>query len=304
MNAIEVSGVSKYFKSKTGKFWALRDVNLNIKKGEIFSILGPNGAGKSTLLNLITNTLTVSEGQVRILGVNANKNPEILEKVGFMSSESHIHWSLRVRDVLNFYGRLYGVKKSVIVKRREQLIKEFDLEKISGKSFHVLSTGERARLVFAKALLHEPKVILLDEPTSGLDPEMAQRVRKMIRKINKAGTTVILTSHNMAEVEQLSDQIAFIHQGKIVDIGTVEKVKLNHFSTFDAYFKVSEVKNKVLLRKKGFIVKGKMLRKTLQVGESLSKWLAFLDKQKIEVLEVETKQPSLEDYFVKIANKK
>ena len=304
MGAVEISNVGKYFKSKTGQFWALRDVSLNIKKGEIFSILGPNGAGKSTLLNIITNTLTASEGKVKILGIEACKNPEILEKVGFMSSESHIHWSLRVRDVLNFYGRLYGVKKSVLVKRREQLIKEFDLEKISGKKFHVLSTGERARLIFAKALLHQPKVILLDEPTSGLDPEMAQRVRKMIQKVNRAGTTVILTSHNMTEVEQLSNQIAFIHQGKIVDIGTVEKVKLKHFSTFDAFFKVNEVKNKTLLRKKGFTIKGKMLRKTLQVGESLSKWLSFLDKQKIDVLEVETKRPSLEDYFVKIANKK
>jgi ABC-2 type transport system ATP-binding protein len=304
MNAVEISGVSKYFKSKKGQFWALRDVSLNIKKGEIFSILGPNGAGKSTLLNIITNTLTASEGNVKILGMEARNYPDILEKVGFMSSESNVHWSLHVRDVLNFYGKLYGVKKSVLVKRREQLIKEFDLEKISGKSFHVLSTGERARLIFAKALLHQPKVILLDEPTSGLDPEMAQRVRKMIRKINKAGTTVILTSHNMTEVEQLSDQIAFIHQGKIVDIGTVEKVKLKHFSTFNAYFKVSEVRNKTLLRKKGFVIKGKMLRKTLQVGESLSKWLAYLDKQKIDVQEVETKRPGLEDYFVKIANKK
>lgn len=303
MAVIEVKGISKCFKEKGKKFWALREVNLSIREGTIFSLLGPNGAGKSTLLNIMTNVLSATEGEVRVLGKDVSKNIEVLEKIGFMSGDSYFHWSLNARDILNFYGRLYGVGKKVRKRRIEELIKKFDLEKVSRKKFEILSTGERIRLVLAKALIHKPKILLLDEPTTGLDPEMARRVRKLIKRLNKKGVTVVLTSHNMREVEELSDEVGFIYEGRVVDLGTVEKVKMKHFSNYDVYFKVKEVYGKVLLERKGFLVRGKVLKKSLGMGEDLSEWLAFLHGQGLVVENVETKRPSLEDYFVKIMRK-
>ncbi len=309
MKAIEITNLSKIYKVKKKDFYALKDINLIIEKGEIFGLLGPNGAGKTTLLSILIGLLYPDKGDAKILGVKPYSNRDVLERMNFVSGETRFHWSLFVKDILNYYGMAYNIPKAIRQKRIEELIDFFEINHIRNKKFAWLSTGERMRLVLAKALLNKPEVLLLDEPTLGLDPDIAIKVRKEIRRVNKIfGTTILLTSHYMNEVEQLSDRIAFINKGEIVDVGSVEKVKLSKFETYDVTVQVDKIKNKPVnegvLRTAGFKVSGNKISKTLSYEENLSEVLSTISGLGYKIHDVQTKKPTLEDYFVKILNHK
>jgi len=301
MDAIEIQGVSKKFREKGRDFWALRDVSFSVKKGEIFGLLGPNGAGKTTLLNIVIKLVSPDSGKIKILGKDAEKDSKYLDTINFVSGDTKFAWVLSSQDVMNFYSIAYKIPKEKRQKRIKNLLEFFGIYDIRNKRFGDLSTGQRMRLIFAKAMLNRPEVLLLDEPTLGLDPAIAIRVRGEIKRVNrKFGTTIILTSHHMNEVEQLSDRIAFIYKGEIVDMGRVEKVKLKRFGTYEVSIKVKKVLDRGFLKKQGFQVSGSILRRRLLIGDSISNVLSMLQKRGYELIDVETKKPTLEDYFVKI----
>ena len=300
MDAIEIEGVSKKFGGKRA-FWALRDVNITVKSGEVFGLLGPNGAGKTTLLSILVKLLIPDSGKVRILGEDIEKGDSYLERINFVSGDTRFHWVLTVDDILKFYSLAYNIPEEKRRERVENLVKFFDIEKVRKRRFSQLSTGEKMRLIFAKAMLNHPQVLLLDEPTLGLDPEIAIRVRKEIARVNREfKTTILLTSHYMSEVEQLSDRVAFIYKGEIVDMGKVEKVKFRMFESYDVFIKVKKVLNKSFLYRHNFQVSGNTLKKRLSLDDNLSKVLSLLHKNGYEILDVKTKKPTLEDYFVKM----
>jgi ABC-2 type transport system ATP-binding protein len=303
MYAIEVSKVSKKFRERGKNFYALRNVSLNVEQGEILGILGPNGAGKTTLLNIIVGIVEPDSGRVKILGKTCDSS--VLASMNFVSGESRFHFSLRVRDVLDVYARIYGLTPQEKSERVKDLVEKFGLKRVYNRKYGYLSTGEKVRVAFAKALLNKPKIILFDEPTLGLDPEIAIRVRKEIKSLNKKhGVTIILTSHYMNEVEQLSDRIAFISDGEIVDIGSVESVKLSKFSTYDVVITVDRIKYRAFLDKNKFAIDGHRLHMTLSHGEDISRILALLNDKGFKILDIQTKKPTLEDYFVKILGDK
>ncbi|MFH0890029.1 MAG: ABC transporter ATP-binding protein [Candidatus Aenigmatarchaeota archaeon] len=230
MDAIDVINVSKKFRSEGKEFSALKDVSLSIKRGEIFALLGPNGSGKTTLINIITGLVIPDSGKVKILGKDVAKFPEIIEKVGLVSNEARFHWALDTRDVLNFYGMVYGIKRRERKKKADELIDFFGLSRIQKRRVDSLSTGEKMRLSFAKALLNKPKILLLDEPTLGLDPYISAKLRKEIRHINRTfGTSMLLTSHYMKEVRELASRVAFIMKGEILDVRRTRGVDLEKY---------------------------------------------------------------------------
>ncbi|MBI4177690.1 MAG: ABC transporter ATP-binding protein [Candidatus Aenigmarchaeota archaeon] len=230
MNAIEVIDVSKKFKVSGKEFYALKDVSLGIKKDEIFGLLGPNGSGKTTLINIIIGLLTADEGNVKLLGKDVGKFPDITEKVGLVSNDARFHWALNVKDVFTFFGMVHGLEKRERERRASELADFFGLEKILKRRVDGLSTGERMRLSFAKALMNKPSILLLDEPTLGLDPSISIKLRKEIKNINKEfGTPMLLTSHYMREVQQLADRVAFIYRGEIMDTRDVRGVDLEKY---------------------------------------------------------------------------
>lgn len=301
MNVIEVENVSKIFREKGKKFYALKNVTLNVRKEEIFGLLGPNGAGKTTLINIIIGILAQDSGTIKVFGQDISSGKDYLSKMNSVSGTTRFHWSLRPMDVLKIYSILYNVPKKSREKKIEFLFRFFGLHRIRHKKFYMLSTGEKMRLIFAKAMLNEPKLLILDEPTLGLDPDIAINVRKEIKKLNKKfGTTVMLTSHYMNEVEQLADSIAFINKGEIVDMGHIEKVKLKTFSTYMAEIKVKKLKNIPFLEKCGFKIRKNILFKELPLEKNISEELYMLVKKGFEIVDVKTKKPTLEDYFVKI----
>lgn len=243
MSIIEIENVSKKFLLNGKEFYALKNINLEIEKGEIFALLGPNGAGKTTLINCMTNLLIPDSGKIRLLGEEVTT--EIIEQINVVSGETRFHEALQPNDILNFYGKLYGLKKNELEKTIKTLLKFFGIEHLAKSRFSSLSTGERMRLIFAKALLNKPKILLLDEPTLGLDPNFSTSLRKEIKRINKKyKTTILLTSHYMPEVQELSDRVAFIHKGKIIDITKTKNIKSKYSSMEDYFIKMSTRKKK------------------------------------------------------------
>jgi ABC-2 type transport system ATP-binding protein len=302
MNVIEIRNVSKRFKEHGKWFTALDNVSLGVRRGEIFGLLGPNGAGKTTILNILLGILSPDSGEVRVFGKDVLRDRDILERMNFVSGETRFHWQLSIEDVLRFHGMSYGLERDVIDERIKKLTRFFGIDDIIERRFYNLSTGQRMRLIFAKAMINEPEIVLFDEPTLGLDPSIAIKIRKEIKRINREkGTTIFLTSHYMSEIEQLSDRVAFISEGRIIDIGTVEKVKLRKFSTYDVFLGVRGIKDRDYLKRNGFDVLGKnKIHKTLYLGESLTRVLSMLSERGIEVTNIETRKPTLEDYFIRI----
>ncbi len=228
---IKVQHLSKIFISQTKGLKvikALDDVNLEVQEAEILGVLGPNGAGKTTFLNILSTLLLSDSGSIEILGIKAvAKNFYQLRKLLNMSSGyPNFPWSLTVEENLKFYGRLYGLSSRQLIRKMEELIAMFGLEKYAKQRFEELSSGTKQKLALAKALLNEPKILFLDEPTVGLDPDVAIKTREIIIKIFKASRiTILLTTHNMKEAELLCQRIAFIKQGRIIKLATPQELK-------------------------------------------------------------------------------
>jgi len=242
MKAIEIRNVSKTFKGYGQKFYALKNVSLDITQGEILALIGPNGSGKTTLINIILGLLLPEKGRIKIFGKSV-EDASFLENVNLASGEEKFHWMMTVNDILNFFSSVYGLDSSVRKQRIKELVNLLGLSNILKRRFDWLSTGERMRLALAKSLLNKPKVLLLDEPTLGLDPEIAIKIRNEIKKLNKIyKVTILLTSHYMLEVEQLADRFAFINKGEIVEIGEISQFKRKR-QTLEEYF-VEKVEGK------------------------------------------------------------
>ncbi len=245
MSLVEISRVSKQFRRQgpkvegSGKFFALNDVSLSVRDGEILGILGPNGAGKTTLLNILLGIIYSDSGTVKIFGQDIRKT-SLGGRIGYVSGEERFHWAMSVLDIMNFGGILCGLGSSERKASVGELVEAFGLKKVLNSKFDVLSTGEKMRLALAYALISKPGLLLLDEPTLGLDPDIAIRVRKEIRRINKKlGTTIILTSHYMKEVEELCDRVAFISKGRVMHIGTVSEIRKKYPNLEDYFVKMT-----------------------------------------------------------------
>jgi ABC-2 type transport system ATP-binding protein len=220
MNVIELSGVSKHF----GKIKALDKVSLTIKEGEILGLLGPNGAGKTTLISIMMGLLSRNDGKMTILGKNADTSwKDIKKNMNIVSGFSGVHPSMRVDEFLRYYALLYDIPK------REQRMKEvMALTNISDKKTQQvrdLSAGYTQRVLFAKALLNKPKLLFLDEPTVGLDVEIGLKIKALVKRLGQEGTTIIFTSHNLHEVEEICTAITLIMNGRIKKSGTVAEFK-------------------------------------------------------------------------------
>lgn len=217
-NIIETTNLVKNF----GNFRAVDGLSLEIKEGNITGLLGPNGAGKTTTIQMILDLITPTSGTIKIFGLDMkNHREEILSKVNFSSPYVALPTNLKVIENLKTFARLYGVKD--INKKIDELVDFFDIRDLLPKMTSKLSTGQLTRLNLTKSLLNDPKLLLLDEPTSSLDPDIADRTRKLLKRIQKErGVSILYTSHNMEEIVELCEEVIFINHGKVKDKGTPE----------------------------------------------------------------------------------
>ena len=217
-SVIQVRNLTKKF----GNTVALSGISFDVNESEIFGLLGPNGAGKTTVIDILAGLLIKDSGEAKILG----KDPEeVKDKMNFVSSSAWLTGIMSVHENLKVYAKLYGVTD--INKRIDYLLDLFEISNLKNKQYQTLSTGQQMRVNLCKGLINNPKVLLLDEGTVGLDPNIADKIRKVIKE-QKKNTTILFTSHNMFEVEQLCDRIAFLQKGKIIWQGTATKLKEIH----------------------------------------------------------------------------
>jgi ABC-2 type transport system ATP-binding protein len=218
--AIEVKSLQKSYKDNK----VLKDVDFEVKKGEIFALLGSNGAGKTTIVKTLSTLLKFDGGTAKICGYDVNKNPEkVRENISLTGQFTAVDGILTGKENLILVAKLRGVSNSEKV--ANDLLNQFDLVKAANKRADTYSGGMRRRLDIAMSLIGNPAVIFLDEPTTGLDPEGRLEVWKTIEELAKGGTTILLTTQYLDEAEALADRIAILHDGKILVNGTFEELK-------------------------------------------------------------------------------
>jgi len=213
--AIEINNLSKQYRNTL----AVKNINFKINKGAIIGLLGPNGCGKSTTIGMILGLIKPTSGTVVINGQNIENNrTSLLEKMNFISPYAELPKKLTVEENLKVYGRLYGVKN--LKDRIYNVMKKLNLTQFITRKTGELSSGQKNRVSLAKALINDPEILLLDEPTASLDPDVGDYIRKIIEDFaaNK-GTTILLASHNMNEVERLCDEVMMMKNGEIIDKG-------------------------------------------------------------------------------------
>ncbi len=242
---IKVTNLTKRF----GVFHALDGVSFHISRGEIVGLLGPNGAGKTTTMNIITGYIPATSGEVRITGVDVNENPlEVRKKIGYLPECTPLYSEMTIVSYLRFIAEIRGIEKAAVNRRITEIIKTFALESMLEKSMGQLSKGYRQRVGLAQAWIHEPDILILDEHTSGLDPKQQVEIRDLIKKIGKH-RTVILSTHNLAEVQATCDRVIIINKGRIVADGKVtdviqkafpDKNNLENINLEDCFIKITE----------------------------------------------------------------
>ena len=217
--SIEAIKVNKIYKKKDKKIDALNNFNINIKKGSIYGLLGPNGAGKSTFINMLGGLVLKTSGSIKICGVDIDKNSKLSRtKIGIVPQELNIDPFFTPIELLELQGGLYGVAKKN--RKSEEILFNLGLAEQKNSYARTLSGGMRRRLLIAKALVHNPDVLILDEPTAGVDVELRKNLWHYIRKLNKDGMTICLTTHYLEEAQELCDYITILNKGKIIKSDT------------------------------------------------------------------------------------
>lgn len=219
---IETENLSKRFED----FLAVDGVNLHIEAGEVLALLGPNGAGKTTTVRMLTSVLRPSSGWARVAGYDVVRQAEkVRAMVGVLTEQHGLYGRMPADDYLDFFGKLYGMEAKLRRRRINELLEQFGLDPDRRRKIGEYSKGMRQKLALARALLHDPPVLLLDEPTSAMDPESARLVRDAIHGLRSANRTIIICTHNLPEAEELADQIAIIRRGCIIERGTPDELK-------------------------------------------------------------------------------
>ena len=239
-NAVSVNQLTKiYAKNSTNPIVALKELNLEVKQGEIFGLLGPNGAGKTTFINILAGTVIKTEGSVNVWGFDLDNNPrQVRASIGIVPQEVNLDAFFSPRKLLELQAGLYGVSKKQRI--TDTILKMVSLEKQAESYSRSLSGGMKRRLLIAKAMVHQPPILVLDEPTAGVDVELRQNLWENVKNLNKQGVTIILTTHYLFEAQEMSDRIAILNKGNLVALDTTKNL-LDRIKTKKIVFKVNKL---------------------------------------------------------------
>jgi len=224
---VRVESLSKVFQDrKRGEVRAVEGVSFDCRPGEIFGLLGPNGAGKTTLIRILATILRPTSGAASVGGYDVGTAPEeVRRRLGYLTGSASLYERLTAREVVQYFAELHGMDRVAAGARIEEVFSTLEIHPFADRRCDRLSTGQRQRVSIARAILHEPPILLFDEPTSGLDVLAARNVVRFIRRFRDEGRTILFSTHVMSEVEALCDRIAIIYQGRIAAIGTVDELR-------------------------------------------------------------------------------
>ena len=243
---IRVSNLKKeFYDKKRGKIEAVNGVDFHCRRGQIFGLLGPNGAGKTTTLRILATMMKPTEGEVLVNGYHVVKEAhKVRQSIGFLSGETGLYDRFTPRETILFFGRINGLSEKLISTRMGDIFKILDMGSFKDVRVDKLSTGMKQKLSIARAIIHDPPVLIFDEPTVGLDVITARVVINYIKEFRKQGKCIIFSTHQMQEAEKLCDEIAIIHKGKILSEGTLAdlQAKFQEVDLEDIFFKLVETK--------------------------------------------------------------
>jgi ABC-2 type transport system ATP-binding protein len=302
---LEVKNLTKKFIDKKKSFLAVNNISFSLKESEILGLLGKNGAGKTTTIQMLLGVLTPTSGEISYFGKNfLSAREEILEQVNFSSTYTSLPWELTVKENLTYLSYLYQIKNRP--ERLDRIIKIFRLEKLLNKQLEGLSSGQLTRVNLAKALINYPRILLLDEPTASLDPEAASYIRHfLLEQRRQFKVSIILTSHNMAEVEEVCDRVIFINHGKIIDDDTPQnlarKIETCHveLNVADGLKRTVEICQE---QKINYKLEGRYIIVDLKEKE-IPRFLQTLMEKGVSYDQIAIDKPTLEDYFLLTAKK-
>ena len=302
-NVLYVKDLNKnYSKNSSKSVHAIKNLNLEVKEGEIFGLLGPNGAGKSTFINILAGTTIKTSGEVNVWGFNLDVNPrQVRASIGIVPQEVNVDPFFTPWNILELQAGMYGIKKKDRI--TETILKLVSLDKQSKSYTRALSGGMKRRLLVAKALVHKPPIIILDEPTAGVDVELRSNLWDNVKQLNKQGVTIILTTHYLHEAEQMCDRIGILNKGSLVALDTTKNL-LKRIQTKIVRFAVDKkvsinddsIKSiKVLSNEMNELVVS-YEKNALNISEIIK----FISDQNIKLLDISTDDGDLEDVFIRL----
>ena len=302
-SVISVKNLNKiYSKNSSKTVHALKNLNLEVKEGEIFGLLGPNGAGKSTFINILAGTTIKTSGEVEVWGFDLDKNPrQVRASIGIVPQEINVDPFFSPKKLLELQAGLYGVKKKDRI--TDTILELVSLTNQANSYSRSLSGGMKRRLLVAKALVHQPPIVILDEPTAGVDVELRKNLWENVKLLNKQGVTIILTTHYLLEAENICDRIGILNKGSMVALDSTKNL-LKKIQTKNVTFFLNgkvNISNETLNSLKIIYNNSNKLvvsyeRSKLNVNELIN----FINKQKITISDISTDDGDLEDVFVRL----
>ncbi len=302
--ALTVENLTKVYSNSKSKKQntALNRLSFDVKQGEVFGLLGPNGAGKTTFLSILGGTVIKTSGKVSVWGFDLDKNPrQVRASVGIVPQEVNLDAFFSPKKLLELQAGLYGVTKNDRI--TDLILKMVALEDKANAYSRSLSGGMKRRLLIAKAMVHQPPILILDEPTAGVDVELRNNLWENVKKLNKEGVTIILTTHYLYEAQEMCDRIAIIDKGYLVALDSTEKL-LERIKTKKINFKVKNIDlNKSLIMKNiTFKIKSKnsIIVTYEKKSTDFEEIVNYLNKNDIKIEDISTEDGDLEDVFVQL----
>ena len=303
-NALTVENLTKIYSNSKSKKEnkALNNLTFEVKEGEVFGLLGPNGAGKTTFLSILGGTVIKSSGNVNVWGFDLNKNPrQVRASLGIVPQEVNLDAFFSPKKLLELQAGLYGIKKEDRI--TDLILKMVALEDKANAYSRSLSGGMKRRLLIAKAMVHQPPILILDEPTAGVDVELRNNLWNNVKQLNKEGVTIILTTHYLLEAQEMCDRIAIIDKGNLVALDTTKKL-LERIQTKKINFKVESVDLNKTLSMRG--IKFKIISKNLITASyeksslNFGEIVNYFNQNNIKIEDIATDDGDLEDVFVQL----
>ena len=304
-NVLTVKNLKKNYKKNSSQtVKAIENLNLEVKQGEIFGLLGPNGAGKSTFINILAGTVLKTSGQINVWGFDIDKNPrQVRASIGIVPQEVNLDPFFSPRKLLELQAGMYGVKKKDRI--TDTILKIVSLDNQSNSYARGLSGGMKRRLMIAKALVHQPPIVILDEPTAGVDVELRQQLWENVKLLNKNGVTIILTTHYLNEAEEMCDRIGILNKGKLVALDSTQNL-LNKINIKKVRFKLSNNYSFDRITLKSLsILKSESNELVVSYDKNkltMNQIIEFLTSKSINILDISTDDGDLEDVFISLTN--
>ena len=301
-NVLSVRNLNKIYKQEKNSINALNNLNLEVKEGEIFGLLGPNGAGKTTFINILGGTVVKTSGKVDVWDFDLDINPrQVRASVGIVPQEVNLDPFFSPRKSLEFQAGLYGVKKDNRI--TDDILKLVSLESHADSYARSLSGGMKRRLLMAKALVHQPPIIILDEPTAGVDVELRKNLWENVKSLNTQGVTIILTTHYLEEAEKMCDRIGILNKGNLVALDSTVNL-LERIQTKKVTFKVNkkvEINDKTLKSLKILYNRENEICVSYEKSKTnIQEIIDFIKKKNIEINDISTDDGDLEDVFLRL----